>query len=422
MIEELGGSDLLAYRELARAGARGDSAPPGPPGGVRCGRPLIYPIPAEELSTPLRRRSESFGGSYLGALFAFDLDALPAGQRYTAARFDVALADTHAAAVRLDGDGDTLGVTYDDDPATSVAAYTIAAARGRPGLLRRLAGRADVPRAWVTGSQSPKFGWVYDDPRGELLLPRSYGMHAVIEVPPGTDEVRGTLGVQVEIATGRGRRTRQVAGLRESLTFAEPLTPVSAPVGAAVRLCMAADVSGYSRRINAETERIQSELVDLLSRARRAAGIADPAVRPQPQGDGQFTVLPVGIDESKVIPLMLAELGAGLRELNAAETADPLRMRVALHRGLIKEGRNGWIGAAPIAVHRILDSPPLRDALSAHRAADFVLGVPDVLYRDVFVHAVLPPRQDQFTEMTVELPEKGFIEHCWLHVGEPNGR
>jgi hypothetical protein len=179
---------------------------------------------------------------------------------------------------------------------------------------------------------------------------------------------------------------------------------------------MAADVSGFSLRGNAAAERIQREIVALLSRARRAAGIPDDAVRPQPQGDGQFTVLPVGIDESAVIPRLLGELDRALRELNGTGE-DRLRMRVALHRGLVKEGANGWIGTASIAVHRILDSPPLRAALTEHPLADFVLGVPDVLYHDVVVHAQEPPLPDDFTAVTVNLPEKGFVEHAWVYVG-----
>jgi hypothetical protein len=99
-----------------------------------------------------------------------------------------------------------------------------------------------------------------------------------------------------------------------------------------------------------------------------------------------------------------------------------MRVRLALHRGLIKEGPNGWIGAAPIAVHRILDSDPLRAALAGNPEADFVLGVPDSLYRDVIVPGELPPRADEFTAMPVEVPQKGFVEHCWLHVGAERGR
>jgi hypothetical protein len=156
----------------------------------------------------------------------------------------------------------------------------------------------------------------------------------------------------------------------------------------------------------------------VLAHARRAAGISDSDVRPQPQGDGQFTVLPIGIDESVVIPRMIADIGASLAARDRGRPADDrMRLRVALHRGLVKEGSNGWVGTAAIAVHRILDSPPLRAAITENPDATYVLGLPDVLFHDVITHAVEPPLPAQFRPMTVRLPDKDFVEHGWLTVG-----
>jgi hypothetical protein len=159
--------------------------------------------------------------------------------------------------VHLAADGDELGLIQGPDaaePASAVALRTVSAARSRLGWLRRLGRRTGTPRAWTTGSQSATFAWVYDDPRGAHLLPRSYGMHALIEVPAGVTELAGVLAVQVEVA---GRAGSRAAAMAESVRFAEPLTSAEVPAGAAVRLCLAADVVGYSRRPNASTEVIQ---------------------------------------------------------------------------------------------------------------------------------------------------------------------
>ncbi|GIE35179.1 hypothetical protein Ait01nite_082240 [Actinoplanes italicus] len=417
MIEELGAGEVLGHQALIPVGSRDpDGRPTVPVAGVRCGHPLVYPLADADLPGPWAARQRVAGCRYLGVLLAFDLDPLPEGRHYSAARFDVTLTGPGSRAVRLDEDGDSLGVTYEGEAASAVAVRTVAAVRARPGWLRRLTGRAGAPRAWVTGVQSATFGWAYDDPAGELLVPRNFGMHAVLEVPAGTTEVTGLISVQAEVSGGRGR---QVGEVGEAVAFTEPVAPEQRPEpgGATVRLCMAADVAGYSRRRNDETERIQERLVELLSRARRVAGIGDAEVRPQPNGDGQFTVLPAGLDESVVIPLLLAELSAGLREVNTgAAPADRFRLRVALHRGLIKEGSNGWIGTAPIAVHRILDSPGLRRALAENTGAGYVLGVPDMLYRDVLVHGDGPPPPAELVAMTVDLPDKDFREQCWLWV------
>ncbi|NBE84917.1 hypothetical protein [Micromonospora rubida] len=434
-VDELREADLLAHGELVPTGDRTpDGGPATAPIPVRCGRPLLYPVPVRDLPVYLRRRAEATGGSYVGALFAFDLDALPRGQRYTAACFEVTLADVRALAARLDGDGGALGLTYpagdaggalgptyptypagEAEPASATAAHVVAATRTRPGWLRRLASRAATPRAHVFGIHRHEFGWTYEDPRGELLVPRAHGMHALLELPAGTTRVAGTLDVRVRVAGGRERYS---AGLRESVRFDETLSPGCPVDGAAVRLCMAADVSGYSRRSTAAAEQVQRDLVALLSLARRAAGVSDSDVTPQPQGDGQFTVLPVGIDEAVVISRLVRGLERHLRELNAGrEPADRLRLRVALHRGLVKAAANGWVGVAAVAVHRILDSPPLREALAARPAVDFVLGLPDVLFQDVIAHATRPPLPADFAPVTVDLPAKDFVEHGWLYVG-----
>lgn len=403
--DELTGDEVLGHHALTGAGGRGDGTG-GPGGGVRCGHPLIYPVPPEELPAPLRGRAGMGGHRYVGALFAFDVE-VDAG--CSGARFEVSLSGEGCRAVRLDTDGDAFGLVL-SGPASAVAARTMAVAR--PGLLRRLAVRRGGPRVWASGVQSSRFGWGYEVRRG--VLPRTFAMHALLEVPAGLPEVSGLLSVRVASAAGSG----EVAGV----PFREPLTPERAGgeaegQGAAVRLCMAADVVGYSRRGNAETEVLQHDLVRVLGQARRAAGIGAGVVRPQPAGDGQFTVLPVGIDESAVIPALLGELGERLAERDRGRPpVEAMRLRVALHRGLVKEAPNGWVGAAAIAVHRLLDSPPLRAAVSDNPAATFALGLPDVLYRDVIVPGVHPPAAD-FREMTVELPEKGFLERGWLYLG-----
>jgi hypothetical protein len=90
-------------------------------------------------------------------------------------------------------------------------------------------------------------------------------------------------------------------------------------------------------------------------------------------------------------------------------------LRIALHRGLVKEADNGWVGRAAIAVHRILDSPPLRSSLTEHPEADWALAVPDVLFADVLATGDDPP-PTAFRPATVDLPAKGFLEQVWLYV------
>lgn len=185
----------------------------------------------------------------------------------------------------------------------------------------------------------------------------------------------------------------------------------------AVRLCLAADIERYSRYRAPEAMRAQQRLLDVLARARHRAGIDETRVETQASGDGQFAILPTGLDESEVIPALVRELEIALAEVNSDLNNNArLRIRAALHRGFIQRGPNGWTGDSAIGVHRILDSAPVRTALADNQAVDFALAVPDALYRDVIGHGYGPLRPETFTAARVEIPAKEFTDRVWIYV------
>ena len=85
--------------------------------------------------------------------------------------------------------------------------------------------------------------------------------------------------------------------------------------------------------------------------------------------------------------------------LDANRGRERLRVRVAVHPAL-----DGEVAAAAAAARRILDAPPLLAALRANPAADFVLGVPDLVFHD------------GFRACTVERPGTDLVEHAWFFV------
>ena len=434
--EPIDASDVLTHAALLAPENRGD-----PPEariretGVVCGRPLPYPIPNSELPTYLRWRAEATGHRYVGVLFLFDLDALDLGRRYRAARFTVRLDDERITAAQVHPDGSALGLVFGADqpyPASHTAMRMVEHLGGRRGQLRRLVARMGQATARAFGAHTAEFGWAYDEAVGELLIRQAYGLHALLEVPPDVDELRGSLSVQVELVRTMWRaQSRHHAGVGEAVPFAVPLPvapadgggdtaspppAVDTSGGTTVRLCIAADVVGYSRHLLHVAEKTQRRLVDVLRATRRYAELDEATIDLQPQGDGQFAVLPPGIDELRAIPRLIRGLRTSLREMNLdlAETAR-LRLRVALHRGAVKPAANGWVGASAIAVHRILDSPPVRAAMR-DPTADFVVAVPDFLFRDVISQCFDFPKPDDFRDVMVEIPEKGFVERAWIFV------
>jgi hypothetical protein len=279
------------------------------------------------------------------------------------------------------------------------------------------------------------FGWSLGDPEGISPIPPSCQAYACVRVPPGVDVLSGTVRVDASIARmgwagtrrdhARGGHTPEfalciprewAAEAEKHVAKRENGQPVSESKPA-VRLCVAADTEQYSRFRVPEAVRAQQRFVEALARARRHAGLAEAEIDLQKSGDGQFAVLPPGVDESAVIPKLVEGIKLALAETNS-DLSDRarLRLRVALHRGHVRPGMNGWVGAATIAVHRLLDSEVLRRALTAAPDADFALIVSDVLYQDVIAdhYGLLDP--GEFAEVTATLKAKNFTERAWVHI------
>jgi len=185
----------------------------------------------------------------------------------------------------------------------------------------------------------------------------------------------------------------------------------------AVRLCIAADIEHYSRFNNLEAARVQERFTEVLRCARRHAGLPRYEVDVQHSGDGQFLVLPPGLDESTVIPAFVTGLSTALRDANAnLVTHLCLRLRVAMHRGLLKPGHNGWVGNSAIAVHRFLDSTSIRTALAGQPDAGFGLIVSDTLYQDVIAHGYPGLMPTLFRRTVVDNRQRGFTEQAWVYL------
>lgn len=305
----------------------------------------------------------------------------------------------------------SLRVRLDDANATAVDL------RGPPGITRL-----------VFGIEQPAFGWFIGDFE-EGVVPAGHHVLKAVILPAAARAVH--LVVRADASFVRSRRSGsrlEHARAEAPWEFRIALPPVTGDVvgappsetyagGAAVRLCLAADIEHYSRFRNPEAMRAQERFVDLFRRVRAYAGIEDATIDTESAGDSQFAILSAGTDEATVIPKLIEGLSVALREVNTdlSEHAR-LRIRVALHRGLTSPGVNGWVGTPVIGVHRLLDSVPARTALARARRADYVLVVAEPVYRDVIQHGYGGLDPDDFEAADVEIPEKGFAEHAFLYT------
>ncbi|MGW3996091.1 hypothetical protein ACWEF6_21590 [Amycolatopsis sp. NPDC004772] len=308
------------------------------------------------------------------------------------------------------------------------ATYLIAEFSDPRVRIHALSGVTAEPVTDMVVSDLPQgCGWLVGDPVGVTTAPRTGEVRATLWVPQDHAELAGVNRFDSTILRPAWHRRRLHAGI-DPVQFAVALPagwarhppPPPHPVShrkPAVRLCMAADTVAYGRLTTSEAARTQERLVGVLAEARRAAGITEREVDLQPSGDGQFAILPTGLDETVVIPRLVEGVRSALATANA-DLSDRarLRLRVALHRGHVAPGVNGWVGTATIAVHRLLDCAPLRSRLARDRSADFALIVADVVFRDVIAATGGELDPAEFEPVDAVLPDKGFAERAWVHA------
>jgi hypothetical protein len=178
---------------------------------------------------------------------------------------------------------------------------------------------------------------------------------------------------------------------------------------------MAVDISNWSGRPVPEQVRAQHALVTTVGAACAAAGL--PRGFAQVTGDGVLFTAPSGIDETRVIPDLVHKLQAALRQENRMLSAGArIRLRMALTEGVIIPGPAGLGGRAVIDCFRLLDSPPLRQALVDHPSADLAVTVSDGLYHDVVGHDFHGLEPSRFKAVDCSIPEKGFRARAWICV------
>lgn len=379
MLED--GLDVIALRSPKLAGH------------AVCEEPVAYLV--DDL------RSCAPGHGIVGLRFAFTLASRTGRSRFVAAFLRVRFADSRVCATEI---------RVEDAPA------------GRTSV--------SVPNPGVVG-------WLVGNPMGAEPIPDHIVAHVIAEVPLDIATLGGTMYVDTtsttqSLAGTRRRHACSPAGKSFTLTPPPDWAAESRPVRVqsptkgtaadrlqppAVRLCFAVDIERFGRFTTAEGVRAQRRFAELLATARAHAGLDETQVLVQESGDGQFVVLPPGLDESVVLPRLVEGLRLALRETNAdLNDHARLRLRVAFHRGHVSPAANGWTGDAVIAVHRLLDSDTLRESLVDTPGADAVFIVPEVLYHDIVAHRHGTLDPDEFDRVEVTAPTKGFSAPAWIHA------
>jgi hypothetical protein len=243
---------------------------------------------------------------------------------------------------------------------------------------------------------------------------RTVRTRLIVEVPAGRTDLTGSMTCEVDLRRSIGARSRRVPAVAARKTSFSTGVP-GHHTGSAVRLFVATDLAGFSRRGLMGSGRAQRGTAEVFDRATGATGIElDDR---QVQGDGLFLVFHPAIDERTVLRAFYLELLSALREHNRDLRPEAaLRHRVGIDRGLSERTPLGWDKRAPTAATRLCDCVQARTALEDNPKAPFVLVVSDPLYQDIFRDPDHEPPGTAFTEIAIENPAKGFFATAWLHV------
>jgi hypothetical protein len=178
------------------------------------------------------------------------------------------------------------------------------------------------------------------------------------------------------------------------------------------------DVKGFSARNTRQQERLKLDLDRILTAAAGAAGLDRDEWKRQPAGDGELAILPASVNLLSLVRRFTGELDTLLTDHNEEHSEqNRIRLRVAMHIGPVTPGgRLGAGGQALIDVSRLLDSRPVRAALTQARAANLALIVSDAVFRQVVVTELDGIRPAQFRKVLVDLPEKKFRQDAYIYI------
>jgi hypothetical protein len=185
--------------------------------------------------------------------------------------------------------------------------------------------------------------------------------------------------------------------------------------GFRLRMAFALDVVGYGARTVLQEQQVERRLRRLVDGTLSECGLKlDPeVVEHRWTGDGINAVLPVDIDPTVILPLLIRSLASALGADNA-QSADRIRMRMSVSAGLIERRPAGFSGQLIVDVNRLVDSPALRQALADAPACDLAVAMSDHVYAMVIGPGYPGIPDGQFSPMHVVAKEFSATAWLWL--------
>jgi hypothetical protein len=177
------------------------------------------------------------------------------------------------------------------------------------------------------------------------------------------------------------------------------------------RLGFVVDIVGFGRRDGEAKADLARRLDTLLDQVVADLGVDRNDVRSDDAGDSRVVFLPVGVDPTRVLPVLLSAIRERLGRDNR-RYRDRMRLRMAVGTGLVGTGPLGFSGELVIDLNRLVDSVVLREAVAGNPYTDLALLVGSAVHDDVIRPGYLAP--GDFTR--VEVTAKEFTAPAWLRL------
>ncbi len=170
-----------------------------------------------------------------------------------------------------------------------------------------------------------------------------------------------------------------------------------------------------ARAVLPQQQEVQRRLQRLVDATLDGCGLKlDPEiVEHQWTGDGINAVLPADIDPTVILPLLIRSLASALGADNA-QSADRIRLRMAVSAGLIRRSVAGFSGQLIMDISRLVDSSALHEALAAAPAADLAVAISDHVYAMVVRPGYQGIPDGQFSRVNVVAKEFSAAAWLWL--------
>jgi class 3 adenylate cyclase len=175
------------------------------------------------------------------------------------------------------------------------------------------------------------------------------------------------------------------------------------------------DVVGFSRRDDRFQRKIREALRDVLVDAFTEAGVSVEHVVTEDRGDGKLMLIPADVSAYQLIDPLVARIAVGLRQHNSVSSDDArIRLRMALHQGMVQRDADGWVGSDLNTTFRLVDSEPLRAAVVEHPEASLVLIVSESIYQSIVRHGHGAIEPETYHQVSVDNKETSTV--AWIHV------